>query len=112
MSESHYKDGQKIRHTTVECPILEIPIMETAINTYKNQIVITAGDSRLKGILQFKNIRDQFENKYERPNYTFCQRIRKLTIEIIAIFFTDTELSNIFTAPVKSLPKSDAFNFN
>lgn len=107
-------DDLETVHTSLENPILDIPISERSVNTYKNQIVLTSGDvdeMKCNSVKVFQNTRLYVT----LTNINAQQNIVKLLKEFIdpkqtfAIFFRKPEIGRFFITTVQNLFKNSSY---
>lgn len=101
-------------HTAIENPILSIPITDRALNTYKNQLVITSGEIK-KTIRNTTNIFNNERQLITLPNSDMAQAIIQLAKDYFkpkttyAIYFRNPEIAKLFTTTLQQTFKHDAF---
>lgn len=101
-------------HTSLEEPILNIPISERSLNTFKNQIVITTGDIetiKCKFNKIFENTR-LYVTIAERNMQTHIIKILKEFIDpkqTYALYFRNPEIAKIFVVTVQNLFQNSSF---
>ena len=101
-------------HTSIEEPILNIPISERSINTFKNQIIITTGDiDKIQCTFDkiFENTRLLVTISKRDPIPHFIKILKEFIDpkQTYAIYFRDPNLGQQFTVTVQNLFKNSSY---
>ena len=115
-SEEKLPSTSETVHTSIEEPILNIPISEKLLNTFKNQIFITSGDIediQCKREKIFENTRLYVSVSSKDPVPHFIKLLKEYinAKQTYAIYFRNELIAKNFIVTVQNLFKDSSFKF-
>lgn len=104
------------RHTSLEEPIIGLPISERSLNTYKNQVIFTYGEIdniKCRHEQIFKNTRIYVTISQRRSTENFVKFLKEFIDpkQTYAMYFKDQLIARNFIITLQKLFKNTAFNF-